>query len=113
MRRLALLTLLFVACSGGEPESTRYVQTWEKPYGETSCREFTQQMTRQQSFVLAGDMLVRAQRTTEPDAVPSDEQIEAFSLALTVACAEWPIAESMTMPEVAATRYQMDDEFKP
>ena len=113
MRALVMvLGVAFVAaaCGGGEPESTKYVQTWDKDYGDTSCDDFTQRMTERQAFVLAGDMLLRAQRVETPDApVESDERIEAFATALTVACAQWPIASEITMPEVAATRYILGD----
>jgi len=109
-----LVTAGAAGCGDGEPESTKYVQTWTKDYGDTTCAEFVDEMTTQQRFVMAGDMLVRVWRAEDPDArIPTDEEMTSFAVAVGLVCADEELADVLKATEIAAALYTLSDGFRP
>jgi hypothetical protein len=89
MRRfvLALALVVAVAACGGSAESTKYKQSWTKPYPQTTCTDFYGRMDAHQQFVMTADYLLTWQRKTKPDApIPSDDAVNAFMLAFKPIC---------------------------
>lgn len=106
------LALAVMAC-GGEAESTQYVQTWTKAYGDTTCAEYVVEMTDHQRMIMAGDMLIRLWRNEDADArIPTDDEMTSFAAAIGIGCAE-ETGDALTPTEVAVYLYTLGDGFRP
>jgi hypothetical protein len=117
MRRAVFLVaavFLAAACSGGEPESTKYLQTWTKAYGETTCTDWHQTMSAHERFVMAADMLLGAHRRENADAaIPSDILVTRFEMGIGGACADAGEQSGIKVSEVAALLYTMSNDLGP
>lgn len=75
----ACVVLLVAACSASGPASTKFTQTWTKPYGQTTCGDWRDTMTEHQKFVMAADILLTSQRKLKANApIPNDGLIGQF-----------------------------------
>jgi len=111
--RILLITLLVVAGCGDGPTSTKYVQTWTKPYGDTTCADWRDAMDNHQRYVAAADMLLTLRKKDGAGEIPTDEMIGAFALDLSDICSA-PAGEVATIAEIAPLVYiAFPDEFKP
>lgn len=114
--RLMLLALVVLAC-GGSPASTKYTQTWTKSYGSTTCADWNTAMDDHQKFVMAGDMLLSAQKKDKPDAtVPADSTINNFAADIGADCADTTgalSADQKDIPTIAAVVYLSSSAYKP
>ena len=110
--RILLITLLVVAGCGDGPTSTKYVQTWTKPYGDTTCADWRDAMSEQQKFVMAGDILLTSQRKLKADAaIPSDALVGQFQGQLQGLCLTYPTDDVATASFIVWTTGQ--DVFAP
>lgn len=89
----------------------KFEQTWPKDYGRTTCREWNNEMSQNENFVAAADILVGSQGVDSDDAgLPDDELIEQFRDGITNACVE----PSMKVNEIGALLYLTERAtFKP
>ena len=96
--RLVLIALFVVAgCGGAGPASTKYTQTWAKPYGETTCADWRDVMDEHQKFVMASDILLTSQRKVKADApIPDDALIGQFQGQIQGLCLTNPTDDVIT-----------------
>lgn len=124
---LSLGILAFGGCasSGDAPSSSgdkaapratakkpgKYDQTWPKPYGKTTCSQWTNKLDQHENFVAAADMLVGARSVDDEGAgLPDDDLVEEFRDAITTAC----VVPSMVITDVAVGVYLTEKAtFKP
>jgi hypothetical protein len=70
-----------------QDQGTAYRQTWPAEYAETTCGQFLSEMTYQQRYAAAADLLGAA-RTTDGGAVrPPDTLVKAYLADLDDVCA--------------------------
>ena len=75
-----MLLLALAGCGSSNKTDAKFTQTWPTPYGQTTCRQWLNDMTEAQRFTAAADMLVGAQSTDDKNAdLPADEQINSFA----------------------------------
>jgi hypothetical protein len=91
---------------GAEPDDDKYTQTWPKPYSQTTCLEYRTEMTANQAWVMAADMLTGAR-----DKLPSDAMASDFAKQMFTAC-EPDIAAAETMVDVGASVLVLDSALK-
>lgn len=98
------LVLILAACgSGDDGASDKFKQTWPKSYGSTTCAQWATDMSENQRFVAAADMLSNAQQQdTKGAGLPSDGLITQFEGDISEACQ--PI-QSATIVDVATALY--------
>ena len=113
---LALIVVLagtaLMGC-GGEPSSTKYKQTWTKPYGSTPCSEWRDVMDNHQRTVAAADMLLTLRQKDGAGEIPGDAMIGAFALDVSDMCAA-RVGDVATIAEVGTLIYAaFPEEFKP
>ena len=103
-----------LACSGcgssssGSTATTsnKYEQTWPKNYDQTTCTEFNEQMTAQQKFAAAADMLTSARNKGDGGTgLPSDELIRQFQDDINEACSIQATADTLTLADTGASIY--------
>lgn len=98
---------------GAAPADTKFVQTWPKDYGQTTCAEWNQQMTHNQQRVAAADMLASAWRADGKRSLPSDELIARFQAGISQGCEPMP---SLNLAEAGGALYvigRSTGEFSP
>ena len=114
----ALLIVMFVSCavrgvstSSSSSSTTKYDQTWPKSYSNTTCTEWNSDMTSQQQFAAAADMLTGARNKGDGGTgLPADAMISDFQLGLTTVC----VVPSLSLAEVGAGLYLSErDRFRP
>lgn len=89
---------------------SKYVQTWEASYSETTCAEWLGEMTPAQQFAGAADMLTGARnKGDDGTGLPSDALIEEFAEGISTAC----VIPSMSLAEMGATLYLTEPRFHP
>jgi hypothetical protein len=99
--------------TSSNPEVDKYKQTWTTPYGETTCAQFLNEMTRPQTFAMAADILFNARESDKPDLdLPSDEMVNEFRVEMTNVCTEGPPPD-VRMGDVAVGVYMTDASFQP
>jgi hypothetical protein len=85
MRLVIAAAVFLAACSSGGDD--KYDQSWPKSYGSTSCAEWQDEMSGQQRFVAAADMLVRGWRIDGvEDELPPDATVDRFAGAISQSC---------------------------
>lgn len=96
----------------GEQELGKYEQTWDKSYGDTSCREWRKVMTDHERFAGSADMIISAWRVDGVEGqLPEDQMVESFAANLSVAC---EANGQLVASEVGATLYvTAKDQFGP
>lgn len=111
---VSLLAVVLVGCGDGQPESTKYVQTWTKAYAETTCADWHQVMTPHERFVMAADLLLSVYRREQADAeIPSDILVSRFETGIGGACADAGEQLGIKVAEVAALLYTMSNDLGP
>lgn len=73
-----LMLLSASACGGGD--TSRYEQTWEKPYEETTCVDWMTEMTEEQQFAMSADLLTALRLDEDPDAEFASDELFAEML---------------------------------
>lgn len=123
--RQASLTRVFVAviavagislagCGGGSTQasSKKFEQTWSTSYGQTTCKQWFNDMTANERFVAAADMLVGAQKTERPDVdLPDDKLITRFEGDISEGCE--PIATMKITDEATFIYLSAPDQYGP
>jgi len=88
--------------------SSAYEQTWSQSSSETTCAEWAADMTAQQRFAAAADMLTGARnRGDGGQGVPDDSLIRRFEVDVSEGCG--PVA-TMTVAEAGASIYLIGQE---
>lgn len=98
---LLILAFLLAACGA---------TAWPKTAAETSCAEWTGQMTEVQRDSVGAAMLLALRQSDGATVRPPDEVLEAFSNAVGDVCADNP---GQTIAAVGATIYSLSDDLKP
>jgi hypothetical protein len=83
------LVFLVVGCTDYPKQSNgEYHQTWPKPYSETTCADWKEQMSFDQQFVATADLIEADQgaRTTRLVGLPPEELLNAYREAIDDAC---------------------------
>lgn len=102
MRRLTLVAVLLLAgCAGA---------AWPKTAGETTCSEWTSQMTSDQRGALGAAMLLALRANDGGTIRPPDAILTAFAKAVGDVCATTP---DVKVSAVAATIYGLSGDLKP
>lgn len=71
-----------------DDRAAAYVQTWERSYSDTNCAQWKHEMTEQERFAGAADILVSAWQKFDSSAdFPSDSLIRQFRNSISLACA--------------------------
>lgn len=99
---LALVLALLAGCGSGP--------AWPKTAGETTCHEWTSEMTDAQRSTLGAAMLLALRADDGGTFRPRDEVLKAYAKAVGDVCANTPDAKVST---VAATIYGLSDDLKP
>ena len=118
---LLLVVILFTSCmanafrstssAGESSEVSKYVQTWPEDYSSTTCSEWNTEMTDQQQFAAAADMLSGARDKGDGGTgVAPDALIENFQGGVTRSC----VMPTASLAEVGAGLYLTErDTFRP
>ena len=86
----------------GTSDNDKYEQTWPKSYSSTTCREWDAEMTREQQWAAAADMLTGARNTGDGgEGLPPDLLVDEFMGGITTAC----VVPDMSPAEVGAGLY--------
>ena len=103
MIRTLLLTLAcsIAACGG---------TAWPKTAGETTCAEWTSQMTETQRSALGTAMLLALRQSDGGTGRPPEQLVAAYVDAVDNVCRETPDEE---VSSVGATLYTLSDDLKP
>lgn len=103
---LVVPALLLVGCGDNstaassasvETDTAKYEQTWPKDYASTTCAEWSGEMTTQQQFAGAADVLASARNKIDGGTgLPSDALIREFQVAITDSCITptWAITDA-------------------
>jgi hypothetical protein len=83
---------------------------WPKTAGETTCGEWSSQMTSDQRNILGSAMLLALRANDGGTASPPDSVIKAWVTALGDTCKDNPDAKIST---VAATLYNLSRDLQP
>ena len=75
LRPVIALPLVVAATACGSADVDQYEQTWETPYQDTTCVQWTGEVTDQQQFVMAADMLTAMRLNDDEDAEFPDDQL--------------------------------------
>jgi hypothetical protein len=91
-------------------QTSKYTQTWAKPYSGTTCDDWNSQLTSAQQFAASADMLAGARnRGNEGSGLPPDALIDEFSGGITTVCVE----PTMALTDAAVGLYLTDPRFRP
>jgi hypothetical protein len=91
-------------------ETSKYTQTWAKTYSDTTCRDWSTQLTSAQKFAASADMLAGARNKGDGGTgLPSDALINEFSGGITNVCVE----PTMALTDAAVGLYLTEPRFKP
>ena len=118
---IVLLAVLFgvlsTVGSGKDDTSTeadnsasKYTQTWSKQYSETTCSDWSGEMTGQQQFAAAADILTSARNKIDNGTgLPSDVLIREFEGGITNVCVE----PTTTLTNATYGLYATEPRFHP
>jgi hypothetical protein len=98
---LALAAALVAACGSA---------AWPKTAGETTCTEWSMQMTSAQRDTLGGAMLLALRASHGGTVAPPDAVMKAFVSAIGDTCKQNPDAKIST---VGATLYNLSRDLQP
>lgn len=104
---LAVCVALAGACGSGDTSDAvpeKYKQTWAKSYRATTCTDWQGQMTAEQRWAAAADMLTGARSKDGSDDLPPDELVDTFEAGVTTVCST-PSMDTLNLAEVGATLY--------
>jgi len=102
MRILLALVLLAAGC-GGAP-------AWPKTAGDTTCREWTAEMTGAQRSALGAAMLLALRANDGGTIRPPEALLNAFATSVGDVCASTPDSK---VSAVGATIYGLSQDLKP
>jgi hypothetical protein len=86
----------------GTSDNDKYEQTWPESYSSTTCREWHREMTREQQWSAAADMLTGARNKGDGgEGLPPDLLVDEFMGGITTAC----VVPDMSLAEVGAGLY--------
>lgn len=97
-----MLVLLVAGCGGGP--------AWPKTAGDTTCQEWTSEMTGAQQSALGAAMLLALRANDGGTIRPPDGLLTAYSKAIGDVCATTPEAK---ISAVGATIYGLSQDLKP
>lgn len=98
------------AGSGGDDSTSKYTQTWSKQYSDTTCADWNNEMTAQQQFAAAADILTSARnKIDDGTGLPSDALIREFEGGITNVCVE----PTMTLTDATYGLYATEPRFHP
>lgn len=91
------------ACGKSEETEAKFTQTWPTAYAQITCRQWLDDMTSEQRFTAAADILVGAQSTDDAGAdLPSDDLINSFAADISEGCG--PVA-TMAITDTSISIY--------
>jgi hypothetical protein len=97
-----LLALSACSSSTGSTDTGKYDQTWPKSYGDTTCDEWSGEMTDAQQWTAAADMLTGARNKGDGGkGLPPDSLVDEFQGGVSTAC----VVPSMTLTDVGVGLY--------
>ena len=99
--RMALAAILLAGCGG---------VAWPKTAGETTCSEWTAEMTGPQRSALGAAMLLALRANDGGTIRPRDEVLNAYATAVGDVCATTPDAK---VSAVGATIYGLSQDLRP
>ena len=102
MRLILALVLLLAGCGGAT--------AWPKTAGETTCGEWTNQMTAAQRSALGAAMLLALRANDGGTIRPPEALLDAFSKSIGDVCATTP---DVKVSAVGATIYGLSQDLKP
>jgi hypothetical protein len=106
-----VLSVIIGFSVSGRPDPTeKYAQTWHKDYSNTSCSEWSGQMSEQQRFAASADMLTAARNKMDGGSgVPNDSLIDEFTAGLDTVCVD----DAANIAELAVLLYTTEPRFAP
>lgn len=121
-RRIVLISVLFGvlsttgtgsdddASTGADGSASKYTQTWGKQYSDTTCADWNDDMTGQQQFAAAADILTSARNKIDGGTgLPSEALIREFEGGITTVCVE----PTMTLTDATYGLYATEPRFHP
>ena len=98
------------ASTGTDDSASKYTQTWSKQYSDTTCSDWNDEMTEQQHFSAAADILTSARnKLDDGTGLPSDALIREFEDGITNVCVE----PTMTLTDATYGLYATEPRFHP
>ncbi len=115
MRSVLLVAAVVVgACAEDAAQSTKYLQTWTRAYGETTCADWHQSMSERERFVMASDVLFTLHKRTKPSASrPSDRVAGRFQTGINETCPRAGEELKRKVVEVATPLYESSSSLGP
>jgi hypothetical protein len=100
---VVLAVLPLAGCGGGED---KYEQTWDTAYSSTTCDQFADEMTDDERFVMAADMIAGTANDENPNAgLPPDSLVDDVVSQMSTAC---EADGSVVMTDVAVGLFMID-----
>jgi len=91
-----------MTASPGTTTPGKYDQTWSQPYSSTTCAEWDSEMTADEQWVAAADMLTGARNKGDGrTGLPPDSLVSTFRGGITTAC----VVDTMSIADVGAGLY--------
>jgi hypothetical protein len=88
--------------SSGTSVDDKYDQTWSKSYSRTTCGEWNGEMTADQQWAAAADMLTSARNKGDGgQGLPPDYLVDAFVGGIDAVC----VVRDMSLAEAGASLY--------
>lgn len=106
---VAVLAFVATVLASAAVADDKYTQTWGTPYNKTTCSQFLHDMTEQQRWVMAADMLTGARNLDQKTGLPSDSMVTEFEGGMETAC----VIDTMAMTDVGAGLYMTEPRFHP
>lgn len=98
------------ASTRAEDRTSKYTQTWSKQYSDTTCSDWNDEMSEQQHFSAAADILTSARnKLDDGTGLPSDALIREFEDGITNVCVE----PTMTLTDATYGLYATEPRFHP
>lgn len=95
--------------------ASKYTQTWAKNYSDTTCSEWNADMSGDQRFAAAADMLAAARNKGDGGTgLPPDSLITSFELDVTEGCSVPATADTQSVAETGASIYLIGrEQYRP
>lgn len=112
MLTLVLVGAAIAGCSSssGSNNSDKYEQTWPAQYSKTTCTQWLNEMSDQQRFAAAADILTSARNKIDGGSgLPSDALIREFEGGVDTVC----VVPTMTLTDATDGLYSTEPRFHP